>query len=746
MNKMKLFNLLCILLLVEAIFFLVQVYHVSIFQFLILTWSKIDRKMKAFTLFNKKSNLLISNQSEINYYCNRTYKNQNDEIEKYMNLSYKQVDKYFENCTLKKYENFLEQREITSRELLFPQSIANQQIKLLKYKIDKHQNNLELYALKLDFDGLKKKLNLTEEKKLRCLMTMAKKANNKPEDNIKLGKTLAFTKHFNYEILLKDFGICYINCFISTKHKPKSVWRNVFNIIPRNMSKYIEKNNPNLKKIDLIKSKFTDDPKNPLLRDSHFTECGNDSEFTNPEKKINLFILAFDSVSHQHFKRIFPSTFEYLNQNMSHNTIFENFNKIGENTYPNMVPLMTGALMEKISEQKIKADLDYYVDLDTTYHDNFPFIWREYEKLGYFTMYNEEHPRFNTYCYRKKGFRYSPTSYYGFPYYFVYSRIITGLMWCLNNRLAYEDSLENLERIISRFDDNINKDLPYFSFNFLKFYTHDYFTMPSGFDKRLREFVELYDKKYSQNSMFIVMSDHGSRLSSYSYNSEEGKIERSLPFLSIKLPETLVNTTFGINLRKNKKKLVTVLDMYKTMKQFYYLNRYGINSTKINSEKCRAEFQQDSKHVRQKRGISLFEELPTNRSCQDALISNTYCTCVLRKRIDENIFYQETKNYYNQTSLLIVNYINKLTDNVRSQCAVFTYKSVKTVKRAFYMSYIVYEFSVFLKPHSLFQGSIKLEDGNPTLFDKIIRLDKYGKQSNCMKEQKYYGFCYCLNI
>ncbi len=76
-----------------------------------------------------------------------------------------------------------------------------------------------------------------------------------------------------------------------------------------------------------------------------------------------------------------------------------------------------------------------------------------------------------------------------------------------------------------------NHATPYFAFNFLKYYTHDYLSVPKDFDIQLRNLIKYFDSKgYLDNTLFILMSDHGSRLTKYSYQSRIGKIERSLPF------------------------------------------------------------------------------------------------------------------------------------------------------------------------------------------------------------------------
>ena len=63
----------------------------------------------------------------------------------------------------------------------------------------------------------------------------------------------------------------------------------------------------------------------------------------------------------------------------------------------------------------------------------------------------------------------------------------------------------------------INLILPYFSFNYLNSYTHDFIYVPDRVDDGLKSMIEkLENSKYLDNTLLIIFSDHGNRLSSYS--------------------------------------------------------------------------------------------------------------------------------------------------------------------------------------------------------------------------------------
>lgn len=106
-----------------------------------------------------------------------------------------------------------------------------------------------------------------------------------------------------------------------------------------------------------------------------------------------------------HFRRIFPITYKYLTEELSNNIFYENFNKIGENTYPNVVPMLTGLVIDSNQENNISYELSYYRKLDGTFQDNLPFIWQEFEKIGYLTQFNEEKAQVGMFNLKRDGFR-----------------------------------------------------------------------------------------------------------------------------------------------------------------------------------------------------------------------------------------------------------------------------------------------------------------------------------------------------
>jgi hypothetical protein len=61
---------------------------------------------------------------------------------------------------------------------------------------------------------------------------------------------------------------------------------------------------------------------------------------------------------------------------------------------------------------------------------------------------------------------------------------------------------------------DMNQQIPYFSFNLLNVETHQFITVSDSYDLNLRNMIREFETSgYLNNTLFILMSDHGSRLS-----------------------------------------------------------------------------------------------------------------------------------------------------------------------------------------------------------------------------------------
>ena len=163
-----------------------------------------------------------------------------------------------------------------------------------------------------------------------------------------------------------------------------------------------------------------------------------------------------------------------------------------------------------------------YRELDSAFHDHFPFIWKDYEKLGYVTTYQEDDPSVAALSYLKKGFRYFPTALYGRCYWLKYYETKSGPDKCNHKHTTYLTWLNRIEEFVSKMNSNkVNRDTPFFSINFQTKFTHNYFVISERFDSSFKEMISRLDSNdYLDNTIVIVMGDHGNRLKYYAYSTE----------------------------------------------------------------------------------------------------------------------------------------------------------------------------------------------------------------------------------
>ena len=117
------------------------------------------------------------------------------------------------------------------------------------------------------------------------------------------------------------------------------------------------------------------------------------------------------------------------------------------------------------------------------------------------------------------------------------------------------------------------------------------------------------------------MSDHGLFLFCTNYKGihygkfyddhQTGKLEQRLPFVGVLVPDQFKKNfpKKYQNFKRNSQKLVTNYDFYQFLNEFSMLDNH------------------QKSHSTSKFGISLFDEIPKDRTCKDANIPEYSCIC-----------------------------------------------------------------------------------------------------------------------
>ncbi|XP_063930687.1 uncharacterized protein LOC135142839 [Zophobas morio] len=322
-----------------------------------------------------------------------------------------------------------------------------------------------------------------------------------------------------------------------------------------------------------------------------------------PPKPLSVLIIGIDSISRLNFIRTMPQTYAFLAKN---NFIeMKGYTKIADNTYENLVSLLTGLRLneipQKCQDQKIGG------------LDRCPMIWKNFSSNGYITAFVEDAIRISTFNYNKMGFSEPPTDYYFKPYMEAAEalgvRIYHKLPYCAGPGTSAERVLNLARDFVTTF-----KNQSTFGIFWMSSFSHNYLRVPYSMDKKVKEFfADLKKEGILNNTMVIVLSDHGIRFGEIR-KTRGGWFEERMPINMISVPRTFRQNLSREyqNVRKNRNKLISTYDMFVTLEHVLTLSETGYK--RKGSSAC-------------KKCVSLLEEIPRDRSCEDAGISTEWCTC-----------------------------------------------------------------------------------------------------------------------
>jgi len=282
--------------------------------------------------------------------------------------------------------------------------------------------------------------------------------------------------------------------------------------------------------------------------------------------------------------------------------------------------------------------------------DDYPFVFKEYQKHGYKTVFAEDYPDMNVFNYRLNGFGKTPTTKYLRPW------------W-----LAARDKFEEVNKKSPKCNHEFTFD---YMRNFLKEYkmekkflftisnlAHNFPRSSVLIDRDLKNlYTHMNETGQLNHSLVIVFGDHGDRTSEFR-KLMQGKLEERLPFMGLTLPSWFKNK-FPIlfqNLKSNSKLLTTHYDIHMTL--HHVVNKLGAIP----------------KH---KLGRSLFSDITSlNRTCANAGIDTHWCPCLSYAPIDANNHIVKT------VATKAVKHINKLLSKIeKANMLCSTLKLVKIIR------------------------------------------------------------------
>ncbi|KAH8413033.1 hypothetical protein KR009_007504 [Drosophila setifemur] len=490
--------------------------------------------------------------------------------------------------------------------------------------------------------------------------------------------------------------------------------------------------------------------KNDLPTLKFWKKRNQSAEETPP---ISVMILGLDSISHLNLLRQMPNTSEYLRSKMSH-VEFWGLNKIGLNTFPNLIPLLTG---------KSEEETNKYWNAHR-YMDALPLIWKDFKRAGYNTSFGEDHATLSMFYYAKPGFRKPITDHYlhdvMVQMHLLRDTSSMSSTYCVGDR-TYTDILMEMN---SRLQPHYQRH-PFFSFYWWCNGLHEYLNSPRLMDGRFERLLRsLAENGITNNTLILFMSDHGLRWGKFRHTFQ-GMIEDSQPFVFALYPKWMGQRyPLAIqNLHGNAHSLLTNYDLYETMKHLLDLKSL---EDEVISRKAKELWK--SKESDPPRGISLFLPIPPWRTCNSSDIPSKFCLCHKPVSIP-------TDNRVVQLSAaMMIDSINKLLEEY-PVCASLQLDSIvsasfETPERDFKKDYYIErghrnekyrdrgpsvkrseypntDITLRLKTqpgNAYFEGMARRQGLVISIIGEVVRVGDDGNKNNdCIANPKLEPFCYC---
>ena len=335
---------------------------------------------------------------------------------------------------------------------------------------------------------------------------------------------------------------------------------------------------------------------------------------------INLNILVLDSVSRPHFYRSLPETVKSLRdiaQFSSHNATvldFELLQSPAAYTFHNIRALMSGKMDFRYSGAH--ENETYGIDV----------LFGKFKELGYYTLLQEDSCWYdswgsiftdNTYQgniprdkyefanrwkkfqdkvknYHIDDFGLSHASCEIFKRYKMTNQFNHPRKVCFGGKPFAEYFLDYVQNIYNNLK-SMGKKRKLLTYTHLNTGHEVTGTRIRQIDERLSKYLESMAK--IQDTLTVVLSDHGPKTTKYSFNTMEGRAEKYDPFLFIIVPEKAAHTlgfkTFRA-LVQNQNRLITTLDLHNG-----FMSLGATRSTLAKGDK------------------GIFRLIPANRTCAD---------------------------------------------------------------------------------------------------------------------------------
>ncbi|KAH8298177.1 hypothetical protein KR018_010561 [Drosophila ironensis] len=440
-----------------------------------------------------------------------------------------------------------------------------------------------------------------------------------------------------------------------------------------------------------------------------------------PQTQLSAMIMGLDSLSHMHFLRLMHPVADYI-EGLSH-TEFWGYNRVAHNTYPNLMPLLSGLSVDEIENSCYDVNFD-----------KCQFLWSDYKAAGFLTSFVEDTDAYGLFTFEKNGFAKPPTDFYSRPVFVemqdhTFYRTDYGHR-CSGHRLYEAVFYEFIYKLMPHM-----RQHPFFSFFWRMQGLHDDFNFAKLVNTDyLNILQELKTQGIMERTLILFMSDHGIRGSNFG-STYVGRLEMSQPLLIAIYPEWM-KKRFPLamsNFQQNSRRLVTTFDLHETLKDVLDLDR--LSDANVNNRTQHLETNS--------RGISLFLPVPESRHCSQAGILHHYCLC------EELTEISTEASSVKEAAALAVDAINELIKPF-PQCQRL---HLMEIREAYgFRKDSVYRILVRLRTtpgDGCFDATVVETtqlSGKRTkeLSGPVTRMNRYAEQAFCIHDFRVEMYCYCL--
>ena len=352
-----------------------------------------------------------------------------------------------------------------------------------------------------------------------------------------------------------------------------------------------------------------------------FVHKSFDESLNEEINSINLNILVLDSVSRPHFYRSLPVTVKSLRDIVQFSSFsatvldFELLQSSAAYTFHNIRGLMSGKMDFRYSGGH--GNETYGIDV----------LFGKFKKLGYYTLLQEDSCWYDSwgsiftdnayqgnvprdkyeFAKRWKKFQDKVKNYhiddFGlshasceiFKRHKMTNQFNHPRKVCFDGKPFAEYFLDYVQSIYNNLK-TVGKKTRLLTYTHLNTGHEVTGTRIRQIDERLSTYVE--NMARMEDTLTIILSDHGPKTTKYSFNTMEGRAEKYDPFLFIIVPEKVAHI-LGINkfraLVQNQNRLITTLDLHNG---FMSLGATGLTHTTAGSN-------------------GIFDLIPANRTCAD---------------------------------------------------------------------------------------------------------------------------------